>query len=103
MKGDYFITVRHQEQRCGVKYYFNSDAGKRLARSLRDSLIQTLGIPECRMSESNEFTITQTEMPSVLVTLPLYSPSVDTWKNDTVLKETAALYQGIVEFFRALK
>jgi N-acetylmuramoyl-L-alanine amidase len=102
-KGDYFITVRHKERKCGVGYYFNSEPGKMLARSLRDSVSQTLGIPECRVSESSEFTIVQTEMPSVLITLPLYSLPEGRESNEAVLKETVALYQGMVQFFRGLK
>jgi len=102
-KGDYFMTIRHQEQGCRVGYYFNSEPGKRLALSLRDSLFQTFGPAECRVSESSEFTIVQTEMPSVLVALPFSSIPVGGEGDETMLKETRAIYQGIVQFFKSSK
>jgi N-acetylmuramoyl-L-alanine amidase len=101
-KGDYFITVRHREQGCCIGYYSNSGTGEKLARFIRDSLIQTLGLAECRAIESSEFTIVQTEMPSVLITLPFSSDGVDDSKdNETLLKETQAIYQGVIQFFRS--
>jgi len=100
-KGDYFITVRHQEQGCSVGYYFKSEIGERLARSVRDSIIQTLGVAECRTVESSEFTIVHTEMPSILISLPLYSLSEGKDRDETMLKETSAIYQGIIQFFKS--
>jgi hypothetical protein len=55
------------------------------------------------VSESSEFTIVQTEMPSVLVALPFSSIPVGGESDETMLKETRAIYQGIVQFFKSSK
>lgn len=98
-KGDYFINLKNQEEGGSIGYYFNSEAGKKLASCIRNSLVSMLGIP-CRTNESGDFVVIHTEMPAVVVALPYFSQSGKDEGNEKLLRVSAAIYKGLLNFLK---